>query len=38
MKFLDYLSTADAQDIYAKYGFVKASADDLKYKPIPAKK
>lgn len=38
MKFLDYLTTADAQDIYAKYGFVKASADDLKYKPIPAKK
>ncbi len=36
-KFLAYLSTADAQDIYAKYGFVKATQDDLKYRTIPAK-
>jgi len=36
-KFLAYLATADAQNIYAKYGFVKASAAGLKLKPIPAK-
>jgi ABC-type molybdate transport system substrate-binding protein len=29
-KFLAYLTTDEAQNIYAKYGFVKASADDLK--------
>jgi molybdenum ABC transporter molybdate-binding protein len=28
--FLAYLTTDDAQGIYAKYGFVKASKDDLK--------
>lgn len=33
--FLAYLSTDEAQNIYAKYGFVKASADDLKAKAIP---
>lgn len=37
-RFLDYLSSDTAQNIYAKYGFVKASADDLKLKAIPAKK
>ena len=29
-KFLAYLASNDAQDIYAKYGFIKATADDLK--------
>ena len=33
--FLDYLKTADAQAIYEKYGFAKATDDDLKAKPIP---
>ncbi len=37
MRFLDYLSTDDAQNIYAKYGFIKGSAEDLKLKPIPSK-
>lgn len=36
-RFLDYLSTDDAQNIYAKYGFIKGSAEDLKLKPIPGK-
>lgn len=36
--FLNYLATADAQNIYAKYGFAKATADELKIKPIPAAK
>ncbi len=33
--YLAYLASADAQDIYAKYGFIKAKADELKLKPIP---
>ena len=33
--FLDYLASANAQSIYAKYGFVSASADELALKPIP---
>ncbi|WP_455207784.1 molybdate ABC transporter substrate-binding protein [Kaarinaea lacus] len=33
-KFLQYLATDDAQNIYAKYGFLKASADALKLKPL----
>ena len=36
-RFLDYLSTDDAQNIYASYGFIKGSAEDLKLKPIPGK-
>ncbi|MDH3743397.1 MAG: substrate-binding domain-containing protein, partial [Hyphomicrobiales bacterium] len=36
--FLDYLATDEAQAIYAKYGFVKATAEELKLKPIPAPK
>lgn len=36
--YLAYLATDDAQEIYAKYGFVKASAEELKLKEIPAKK
>lgn len=34
-RFLAYLATDEAQDIYAKYGFVKASPEELKPKPIP---
>ena len=34
-RYLDYLSTDDAQNIYAKYGFIKGSTEDLKLKPIP---
>lgn len=35
-RFLDYLRTDDAQNIYASYGFVKATDEELKLKPIPA--
>ncbi len=38
MRYIAYLGTDDAQNIYARYGFVKASTDDLKLKPIPAPK
>ncbi|MGD8569781.1 MAG: substrate-binding domain-containing protein [Gammaproteobacteria bacterium] len=34
-RYLSYLGTRDAQDIYKKYGFVGASTEDLKLKPIP---
>ncbi|MBX2856579.1 MAG: substrate-binding domain-containing protein [Rhodobacteraceae bacterium] len=33
--FLDYLRTDAAQGIYEKYGFVRASAEELALKPIP---
>jgi ABC-type molybdate transport system substrate-binding protein len=33
--YLDYLATDTAQRIYGKYGFVSASAGELKLKPIP---
>jgi len=33
--YLDYLASDTAQKIYGKYGFVSASADELKLKPIP---
>jgi len=36
--YLSYLATKTAQDIYAKYGFVPASAEELKLQPIPGKK
>ena len=36
MRYLAYLGTAEAQAIYAKYGFIGASDDELKLKPIPA--
>ncbi|MCV6637305.1 substrate-binding domain-containing protein [Candidatus Albibeggiatoa sp. nov. NOAA] len=32
--FLDYLTTDAAQDIYASFGFVKATAEDLAIKPL----
>ena len=35
MRFLSYLGTSDAQNIYSKFGFVKATASELKIKPIP---
>lgn len=35
-RYLDYLSSQSAQDIYAKYGFVGASPEERKLKPIPA--
>lgn len=37
-RFLVYLGTKEAQGIYAKYGFLSATADELKIKAIPAKK
>ncbi len=37
-KFLEYLATEKAQDIYAKYGFLKASKEELSLKEIPAPK
>jgi len=36
-RFLEYLATKDAQDIYAGYGFVPASSDELKIKALEAK-
>jgi len=36
-RFLKYLATNGAQAIYAKYGFVTATADELTMKPIPGK-
>ncbi len=32
--FLGFLSSPASQDVYAKYGFVKATEEDLKPKPI----
>ncbi|MDH5798263.1 MAG: substrate-binding domain-containing protein [Paracoccaceae bacterium] len=34
MRFLSYLGTAGAQNIYASYGFIKATQEELKLKPI----
>jgi ABC-type molybdate transport system substrate-binding protein len=33
-RFLDYLASDDAQNIYAKYGFIKATPDELKLKKL----
>lgn len=33
-RFLEYLASDDAQNIYAKYGFIKASRDELKLKKL----
>ncbi len=35
-RYLDYLATQGAQDIYARYGFVEASAEERALKPIPS--
>lgn len=37
-RYLAYLGTDAAQNIYKKYGFVGASTEDLKLKPIPLPK
>ena len=34
-RYLDFLATPTAQAAYGKYGFVSASADELRLKPIP---
>ena len=36
--YLAYLGSKAAQDIYAKYGFLRATKAELTLKPIPAKK
>ena len=33
-RFLAYLGTAAAQNIYASYGFLKATAEELKVKKL----
>jgi len=33
-KFLSYLATDDAQNIYAKYGFLTAGAEELQLRPL----
>ncbi|HQU15745.1 MAG: hypothetical protein B7Z66_12765 [Chromatiales bacterium 21-64-14] len=37
-RFLEYLQTQDAQDIYAKHGFVPANREELKVRLIPMPK
>lgn len=37
-RFLAYLTTDEAQAIYAKYGFVPALSEELKLRPIPLPK
>jgi ABC-type molybdate transport system substrate-binding protein len=36
-RFLTYLATKEAQDIYANYGFIPANAEELELKPLTAK-
>ena len=36
-RFLTFLATDEAQDIYAKHGFIKATTAELKLKPLPSK-
>ncbi len=35
LRYLSYLGTRKAQEIYASYGFIPASDEELKLKPIP---
>ncbi len=35
MRFLSFLGTDEAQNIYAKHGFIKATQEELKLKPLP---
>ena len=35
-RYLEYLASDRAQEIYSKYGFVEASAENRKLRPIPA--
>lgn len=34
-RYLDFLKTPESQSVYAKYGFVNATAAELQLKPIP---
>ncbi len=34
-RYLSYLGTPEAQAIYEKYGFIRATDSELKLKPIP---
>lgn len=36
-RFLTFLATDEAQGIYAKHGFIKATPAELKLKPLPSK-
>jgi hypothetical protein len=33
---LTFLGTQEAQDIYAKHGFIKATQAELQLKPLPS--
>jgi ABC-type molybdate transport system substrate-binding protein len=35
-EYLRFLATAAGQGVYARYGFIKASKEDLRIRPIPA--
>jgi ABC-type molybdate transport system substrate-binding protein len=35
-RFLTFLGTQEAQDIYAKHGFIKATQAELQLKPLPS--
>ncbi|VAW82918.1 hypothetical protein MNBD_GAMMA14-2603 [hydrothermal vent metagenome] len=35
VRFLSFLGTDEAQDIYAKHGFIKATQKELRLKPLP---
>jgi len=35
MRYLAFLSSREAQDVYASFGFIAATAEELKLKPIP---
>jgi hypothetical protein len=34
-RYLGFLAAPEGQAVYAKYGFVNATAEELKLKPIP---
>jgi len=35
-QYMRFLASAAGQDVYARYGFIKASKEDLRIRPIPA--
>src|SRR5262245_9013156 len=35
-RYMRFLASAAGQDVYARYGFIKASKEDLRKRPIPA--
>ncbi len=37
-RYLEYLATDDAQKVYEQYGFIRATPEELKLRPIPDKK